>query len=129
MLHTPAFSTHMLVDVSDGDMHEDPFADPVAIARVREQHRSLTPTIRESDVTLVDQAPLVNASTGGRPVSGFQTVPEDSVLDPFKDPAPQLFVSPSGARNRLSNVSSQRSSLITDDSSVVSTFSFVHIIS
>ncbi|KAI0095145.1 hypothetical protein BDY19DRAFT_68270 [Irpex rosettiformis] len=118
MLHTPANGTHLLVGIGGDDSQVDPFADPVAIARVRDLHRSLTPTIRESDATLVDQAPVHASIGGGRPVSEFQTVPEDSVLDPFKDPAPQLYVSPPGARNRLSNISSQRSSLITDDSSM-----------
>ena len=121
LVHAPVDGSHLLVDIDNDTLHADPFADPfadpVAIARIREQHRSLTPTIRESDATLVDLAP-VNASVRAS-ASGIQTVPEDSVLDPFKDPAPQLSVSPPGARNRLSNISSRRSSLITDDSSLV----------
>jgi hypothetical protein len=112
-----------------GDLHfdNDPFADPVAVARVRPARRSITPTIRESDTTLVDQTFRRSSNRG----SGLATVKERSVLaefDPFRDPAPQLYVSTTG-RNRLSNISDQPPSPMTDTNSLVSVICWIRLLS
>lgn len=92
------------------DVHEDPFADPAAIARVRPAHRSTTPTIRESATTLVDVSGGEGGSLFKQGQLGVVNESEDVthvVDDPFLDPPPALFKSPMGQINRLSSVSSQ----------------------
>lgn len=102
---------------------DDPFADPVAVARRRPIARaSLSPTIRTSDMTLVEggargslwQGSAAGSIDFGKGTSALKNVPEYSPVDaparnsnPFLDPAPALMPAHLAAGNRLSNASSQ----------------------
>lgn len=96
------------------DNSDDPFADNVAAAR-RQSHERLTnvsPTIRASTVTYIDQPFRADSPEMPPPASEARRLS----LDPFMDPAAPLFPSV-GNRNRLSAVSSQVPPSPTSDAS------------
>lgn len=107
------------------DNSEDPFADPMEVARRLPPLRlsNASPTIRTSIATYLDQpvgedtAQAVTMQVDNRHLS----------VDPFQDPTAPLFPVV-GKRNRLSDLSSQAPPSPTSDvSSTVSFFSKLHL--
>ncbi|GJE89720.1 hypothetical protein PsYK624_058260 [Phanerochaete sordida] len=80
----------------------DPFADPLAMARMRPPLPAASPTIRVSDTTLVDPNTRLSAfkNLGGEPKYGYEAkIPHDSLLLP----PPALAPTTGGRSNRLSH--------------------------
>ena len=101
MVQTSPRSEESYHTAEDGD-GADPFADPVAMARMRPRMPAASPTIRMSDTTLVDSNSLVNAfkNIDGQGIVSDSKQPQDPLLMP--PPA----LTPLGSRvNRLSHSS------------------------
>ena len=87
------------------DGEYDPFADPLAMARMRPRLSDMSPTIRVSDTTLVDQAwgpgkgmPSKNDGLAGGPASQPVRGSHNELLMPPPSLSPMT-----GRSNRLSN--------------------------
>ena len=89
------------------DEEHDPFADPLAMARMRPRMADMSPTIRVSDSTLVDQAwaakglPQKAGGAAGLSHNAFREDPDELLMPP-----PPLNPV-QGRPNRLSNDSLQ----------------------